>query len=365
MIPFFDLKKQYISLKYEIDNAIQNTLNSGLFILGNQLKEFEKEFSFYLNKKFCIGVGNGTDAIELALRALEIQEGDEIITVPNTAIPTITAILEAGAKPVFIDIGEDYLINPNKIEQAITEKTKAILPVHLYGQSCDMDKIIKIAEDNNLKIIEDCAQAHNSIYKNSKVPIGDIGCFSFYPTKNLGAFGDAGAIVTNNENIAKKLKLLRNYGQENKYSALLKGRNSRLDEIQASILRIKLKYLKYFTEKRRQIAEKYNQQLKNFIKTPIENPWNKSCYHLYIIRTNKRNELKDYLTTQQIGTEIHYPIPLHLQEAYKFLNYQKGDFPISEKFSQEILSLPIYPELKDEEINEIIKKIKLFHEEIV
>ena len=357
MIPFGDLKRNYFSIKEEIDSSVFKTLNSGWFILGEEGKSFEGEFSEYCGKKYGIGVGNGTDAISLSLKAYGIKPGDEVITVPNTAIPTISAIIAVNAKPVFVDIKEDFLINPEKIEQVITEKTKAILPVHLYGQSCDMDPIIKIAEKHNLKIIEDCAQAHGAEYKGKKVPISETGCFSFYPSKNLGAYGDAGMIVTDSEEIQKKLIMLRNYGQIDRYHAELNGYNSRLNEIQAAILRVKLKHLDEDNKKRRKTASFYNSLIKDKVKTPIENPDCKHVYHLYVIKHSQRDSLIEQLKQKEIFTGIHYPIPLHLQKAYQFLGYKEGDFPNTEKLSKEILSLPIFPELKQEEIQEVAKAI--------
>jgi dTDP-4-amino-4,6-dideoxygalactose transaminase len=359
MILFGDLKKQYLGIKREVDVAVNRVLESGWFILGAEQENFEKEFSEYCNKKYAIGVGNGTDALFLALKALNIGEGDEVISVANTAIPTISAIIATGAKPVLIDIGEDYLIDVFKIERAINAKTKAIIPVHLYGQACDMDSILKIAERNNLYVIEDCAQAHGAEYKGKKVPIGDIGCFSFYPSKNLGAFGDAGMILTDNDELKNKLKLLHNYGQSGTYISEINGYNSRLDEIQAAILRVKLKHLDEWNDKRRKIAEIYNEQLQGVTK-PKKNEWNNHVFHLYAIRTKKREQLIKHLKENGIGAKIHYPAPIHLQPAFKNLGYKEGDFPETERVAKEILSLPMFPELENNEISEIIKCINDF-----
>jgi len=363
MIPFLDLKREYFSIKFEINEAIKKVLEKGYFILGDELREFENEYARYCNNKFCVGVGNGTDALVLALKSIGIKDNDEVITVPNTAIPTVCAIRSVNAIPVFVDIGNDHLININKIKEKITEKTKAIIPVHLYGQSCDMDSILEIAENNNLKVIEDCAQAHGSEYKNKKVPIGDLGCFSFYPTKNLGAYGDAGAIVSNNQEIYEKMKLLRHYGQKDKYNSVIQGHNTRLDEIQATILRVKLKYLDKNITRRKEIARLYNEYLKEFVKTPLENSWNKHCYHLYVIRTKYRDALRNHLSNNKIGNDIHYPIPLHLQKSNQDLGLQEENFPITEKYSKEILSLPIYPGLRDDEIKEISEAIIRFRKQ--
>lgn len=361
-IPFGDLKRQYLSLKKEIDNTISCVLEKGWFILGQEVEKFEQEFADYCGKRYGIGVGNGTDAVFLTLLALNIKEGDEVITVANTAIPCISAIVASKARPVFVDVGEDYLIDVNKIEEKITNRTRAIMPVHLYGQVCDMHKILEIAEKHNIPTVEDCCQAHGAEYKGKKCPIGDIGAFSFYPSKNLGCFGDGGMILTNNKELAEKLKMIRNYGQSDKYNAKIHGHNSRLDEMQAAILRIKLSYLDKWNEKRRNIASYYNSKLKNdkIFDIPLEKEDRKHIYHLYVVRTDKRNELRDYLKENNIGTDIHYPIPLHLQEAYKYLGYKEGELPNTEKYSKEILSLPIFPELTDEEIERVFETIIKF-----
>lgn len=357
MIPLADLKRNYLEINEEIDLSIKEVLEKGWFILGGQGELFEKEFAEYCGKQFGVGVNSGTDALELALKSLNIKQGDEVLTAVNTAIPTAMAIIGAGATPVFVDIKEDYLIDVTKIEEKITEKTKAIIPVHLYGQSCDMDKIFEISGKNNIPVIEDCCQAHGAEYKGKKVPIGNVGCFSFYPSKNLGAFGEAGMIVTNNKEVSDKLKLLRNYGQSTKYHADIIGKNSRLDEIQASILRTKLKHLDKGNEKRKELAELYNSKLKEITITPKENENNKHIYHLYVIRVKDRDLFAEELKKRDIGIGIHYPIPLHLQKAFQYLNYKQGDFPIAEKLSKEILSLPMFPELKQEEVEKVCDEI--------
>ncbi len=360
MIPFGDLKRQYFSLEKEIDKAVKKVNSRGWFILGEEGREFEKEFSEYCGEKYGIGVASGTDALIIVLKALGIWEGDEVITVPNTAIPTVSAIVSSGAKPVFVDIREDYLIDPGKIEKSITKKTKAIMPVHLYGQACDMEHILEIAGSYGLAVIEDCCQAHGTEYKKKKVPIGEIGCFSFYPSKNLGANGDGGMIITSDDKLEEKLRMLRDYGQKEKFKTEIHGMNSRLDEIQASILRIKLPYLDKWNKKRRKIAFFYNSELKNLVKIPDEYKRNNHIYHLYVIRTDKRDNLQKFLKEKEIGTAIHYPIPLHLQPAYSFLGYKEGDFPNAEKYAKEILSLPCFPELKNKEMGEIATSIKEF-----
>ena len=357
----FDLTRQYNSLKEEIDGAIQDVLNSGFFILGEKLEKFELEFRNYIGSKYGFGVASGTDALHLALVAVGIKKGDEVITVSNTAVPTICAIVASGAIPVFVDADESYNIDVNKIEEKITERTKVILPVHLYGQSCDMEKIMETARRYNLKVIEDCAQAHGEEYNGKKVgTIGDVGCFSFYPTKNLGAYGDGGFIVTNDLGIAEKIRLLRNYGETSKYENKIHGINSRLDEMQAAVLSIKLKYLEQWNEKRRNIARIYDELLKS-AETPKKNQYSNHVYHQYVIRAKDRERLREFLKGNGVGTMIHYPKPAHLQEAYEYLGYRRGDLPNTERYSQEVLSLPMYPELTEEEARYIAEKINQFY----
>ena len=368
MIPFVDLKVQYDSIKDEIDEAIQKVLNNTSFIMGEELKKFEEEFARFCNVKYAIGVANGSDALILALRACEIGEGDEVITVPHTFIATTEAISNVGGKVVFVDIDpKTYTIDIAKIEEKINERTKAIIPVHLYGQPADMDPIMKLAKKYNLKVIEDAAQAHGAEYKGKKVgSIGDVACFSFYPGKNLGAYGDAGMVVTNNEEIAEKVKLLRNHGRiTKKYEHDIEGYSSRLDNLQAAILRVKLRHLNKWNESRRENAKKYNKLLNNIggITTPYEANYAKHVYHLYVIGVEKegRDKLREELKSKGIATGIHYPIPLHLQPAYNYLGYKRGDFPITEKASQEIISLPMFAELSDEQIEEIVKIIRNYY----
>ena len=363
MIPLVDLKAQYNSIKTEIDNAIQGVLDSTSFIMGEELKRFEEEFTLFCNTKYAIGVANGSDALILALRACGINKGDEVITVPNTFIATTEAITHVGGKIIFVDINpKTYTIDVSKIEEKISNKTRAIIPVHLYGQPADMDPILKIAKKYDLKLIEDAAQAHGAEYKGEKVgSIGDIGCFSFYPGKNLGAYGDAGMVVTNNKEIAEKIKLLRNHGRiTKKYEHEIEGYSSRLDNLQAAILRVKLRHLNKWNNMRRENAKKYNELLSNIdgIITPYEADYAKHVYHLYVIRTENQDKLREELKSEGIATGIHYPIPLHLQPAYNYLGYKRGDFPVTEKASQEILSLPMYAELGDEQIEEIVELIK-------
>ena len=359
-VPFGDLSRQYKKYKKEFDRIVSGVFEKGSFILGENLKSFEKDFSKYLEANHAIGVANGTDALFLALKAVGIGSGDEVITVSNTAVPTISAIDAAGAKPVFVDIEEStFNIDPSKIESAITSKTKAIIPVHLYGNPCNMEKIASIAARHKLKIIEDCAQAHGAEYKGKKVgTFGDFGAFSFYPSKNLGANGDGGMVVTNSSQLAEKMRLLRNYGFADRYNSILRGYNSRLDEIQAALLDFKLARLDEWNKRRRQIADRYMCEL---AKLPIIIPsvfsGHKHVFHLFVARVIQRQKFLEFMSASGVNIIIHYPIPIHLQPAYEFLNYKRGDFPVTEKVSEEILSLPIYPELEEKEISYIIAKI--------
>jgi len=361
-IPLVDLKIQYEMIKEEVNEAIKRVLESTQFILGEEVAKFEEDFARFCGTKYCVGVNSGTDAIYLALRALNIGEGDEVITVSHTFIGTVEPIGMVGAKPVFVDIDPDtYIIDVQKIEKVITEKTKVIIPVHLYGQPADMQLIMEIAKKYNLKIVEDCAQAHGAEYGGKKVgTIGDIGCFSFFPGKNLGAYGDGGAVVTNNEEIFKKVKMLRNHGRLKKYEHEFEGVNSRLDNLQAAILRVKLKYLDKWTKRRIEKAKVYDELLKDTDKIVIPKilPGAKHVYHLYVIRIKERDKIQQKLKEKGIATGIHYPIPLHLQPAYKHLGYKTGDFPVTEKICKEILSLPIFPELQREQQEYIVENLR-------
>lgn len=353
MIPFNNFKLHYQENKQAIDSAINRVLKSGWYVLGNEVKNFEKEFSNYLNIKYCVGVASGTEAITLSLMANNIKEGDEVITTSVTAFPTITGIEQAGAKPVVVDIREsDGLIDCKKIEERITSKTKAILPVHLYGQSCDMDVIINIAEKYNLVVIEDCAQAAGAIYKTKKCgTIGHCGTFSFYPTKNLGAYGDAGAITTNDKIVYAKLISLRNYGQTERYHHDYRGINSRLDELQAAVLRSKLPFLDLWNTKRTQIANYYKEHLKG-VEFIEENAYGKSAHHLFVIKVPFRDELLNYLKENNIESLLHYPIPIHKQKA--FLSQKNECLKVAENLTNKIISLPIYPELSQEDMKKIV-----------
>ena len=364
MIPLVDLKVQYYSIKEEIDKAIQNVIFNTSFIMGQELTEFEQEFAQFCNTKYAIGVANGSDALFLALKACDIKEGDEVITTPHTFIATTEAISQVGGKVVFVDINPiTYTIDVEKIEDKINKNTKAIIPVHLYGQTADMDLLLKLAREYNLKIIEDAAQAHGAEYKGKRAgSIGDIGCFSFYPGKNLGAYGDAGMVTTNNKELANKVKLLRNHGRiEKKYKHSIEGYSSRMDNLQAAVLRVKLKYLEIWNDKRRENAQKYNELMQDVhgITVPFEADYAKHVYHLYVIKVNReRDKLIEALKRNGIASGVHYPIPLHMQPAYSGLGYREGDFPFTEKASESIISLPLYPELTGDQINNIVKTIK-------
>jgi len=347
----------------ELKEATNRVIDSNWYILGKEVEKFESEFANYLGIKYCIGVGNGLEALHIILRAYGIGEGDEVIIPSNTYIATALAVSYAGAVPIMVEPNEQtYNINPDLIEEKITKKTKAIIPVHLYGQACDMDPINGVAWRYNLKVIEDAAQAHGATYKGKKCgALGDAAGFSFYPTKNLGALGDAGAITTNDKELAEKIRALRNYGSEKHYYNKYMGFNSRLDEIQSAILRVKLKYLEEFNRERKIIAQLYFKGLQDAnIILPYVPEWAEPVWHQFVIRSKKRDELQEYLKSKGIGTLIHYPLPIHLQEAYKHLVYKKGDFPIAEKIANEVLSLPIWVGLKKEEIKMIYKVIKNF-----
>ena len=359
MIYFVNLKAQYKSIKYEIDAAIQSVVNDCAFIQGKYCQEFEKNFAEACGKPFMMGCSNGTAALELALRAYGIGAGDEVIVPSHTFIATSEVISLLGARPVFAEINEaTFTIDPKDIEKRITRKTKAIIPVHIYGQAADMDPIFAIAQKYNLVVIEDCAQAHFAEYKGKRVPVGETGCFSFFPGKNLGAYGDAGGVVTSNSAIAKRVSEILNHGREKgeKYKHASIGTNYRMDGLQGAILNVKLKYLPVWTNHRRKVAAMYNEALENhpYIHTPAEATYGRHVYHLYVIRTPRRDEFMKKLKENGVECGIHYPIPLHLQPAYKNLGYKEGDFPITEKACKEMLSLPICGNLSEEEVREVI-----------
>ncbi|RPH48549.1 MAG: DegT/DnrJ/EryC1/StrS family aminotransferase [Desulfobacteraceae bacterium] len=368
-IPFVDLKSQYESIKEEIDGAIAAVLSQTAFVGGAHLKNFEEAFATFCGVKHCIGVGNGTDALFIALKTLGIGQGDEVITVANSFIATSEAITATGAKVAFVDIDpKTYNIDTGKLEdylkKHLSPKLKAIIPVHLYGQPADMDPVLAIAKKYNLKIIEDCAQAHGAIYKGRKIgSIGDMACFSFYPGKNLGAYGDGGAIVTNHDESAMKARMFANHGRIGKYDHEIEGVNSRLDGLQAAILLAKLKHLPAWTERRRENAYLYNKYLAGTgLITPVEIADVKAVYHLYVVRVKKesREKLQSHLNSKGVSTGIHYPIALPNLLAYKYLGHSEKDFPEATKASQEIVSLPMFPELTESQIKYIAEQIKTF-----
>jgi len=365
-IPFLDLKASYLELKSELDEAYHRVMESGWYILGQEAEAFECEFADYCGVKYCIGVGNGLEALHLILRAMDIGPGDEVIVPSNTYIATWLAVTYAGSIPVPVEPDiRTYNIDPNRIVDAITPRTKAILPVHLYGQTADMDPIVEIARRFELKIIEDAAQAHGAKYKSrSAGNLGDAAGFSFYPGKNLGAFGDGGAVTTGDAALAERVRSLRNYGSHKKYFNEIKGFNSRLDELQAAFLRVKLRKLDEWNRRRQKIAESYCGELAGVfdLTLPYVPDWAMPVWHLFVIRTAKREELQQYLTAQGIQTMIHYPVPPHKQVAY--CETASTDLPISEKIHREVLSLPMGPAMQKDEVAATIKVIKNFRENV-
>jgi len=363
-VPFIDLKAQYRQIEDEVLPMVTEAMNNSAFIGGPQVSGFETEFAEFCESKYCIGVGSGTDALRFALMALGIGTEDEVITVSNTFIATTEVISQVGAIPTFVDIhSETYNIDILKIEDAITDKTKAIMPVHLYGQPADMDPVLEIAGKYNLVVIEDACQAHGALYKNKKSgSIGTAGCFSFYPGKNLGAYGEGGAVVTHDERISNKIRMIRDHGQREKYFHEIEGYNGRLDAIQAGILRIKLKRLDNWNQARRKNAAYYNELLSKIpgVNIPADADFATSVYHLYVILVNDREDLQQFLKEKGIATGLHYPLPLHLQKAYEHLEYKKGDFPVTEIAAERLLSLPMYPELTRQQIEYVVESIKEF-----
>jgi dTDP-4-amino-4,6-dideoxygalactose transaminase len=365
-IPLVDLHAQYETIKPEIDAAIQRTIDNTAFILGPEAKKFEEHFAEYCSVKHAIGLDSGTAALHLALLALGVGAGDEVITTTHTFIATSEAIVLTGARPVLVDIDpRTYNIDANKIQAAITPRTKAIIPVHLYGQPAEMDAILEIADAHHIPVIEDAAQAHGSDYRGRRIgSLGTMACFSFYPGKNLGAYGDAGALVTNDDELAHKIRMLRDHGRTTKYEHEVTGFGYRLDGIQGAVLDVKLKYLPEWTDKRRAHADYYTELLANVddsIVTPYEPAHLKAVYHLYVIRTRKRDQLLQYLKEHNIEAGIHYPVPLHVQPVYKNLGYKRGDFPATEQAAQEILSLPIYPELTHAQMERVVETMREFY----
>lgn len=363
MVLFLDLKKQYHSIEQEVTEAIKNVLNDSAFIGGKYVDSFERDFARYQDVNECIGVGNGTDALEIAIEALELPKGSEIIVPANSFIASSEAVTRSGHRVVFCDCNDrNYTISIPSLRSKITSKTKAILAVHLYGHPCDMDEILSIAEEFDLRVIEDCAQSHGAEYKGKRVgAIGDVGAFSFYPGKNLGAYGDGGAIVTNNEHIAKKCRMISNHGRLTKYDHEFEGRNSRLDGIQAAILSIKLKYLDKWTERRIKVADFYLENLKDVgdIVLPRRESWARQVFHLFAIRTEKRNELKRYLARKGIQSSVHYPIALPKLKAYEYLSQNNEDL-VASRIDQQLLSLPIGEHLLPDELEKVVLAINDF-----
>lgn len=356
------LDRQYQMYENEYETTVLRVLKSGWYVLGPEVKAFEEEFAKAMGSTYCIGLNSGLDALIIGLRALDIGEGDEVIVPANTFIATVMAVTENKATPVFVEPDEYYNIDADKIEEKITDKTKAIIAVHLYGQAANMDKIKQITQKHNLYLLEDCAQAHTAMFNGRKIGTwGDIGCFSFYPTKNLGAFGDAGAVITDNKEIEEKIRKIRNYGSGIKYHNELTGVNSRLDEIQAALLRTKLSHLGELIVQRDYYANEYLKRIKNDkLILPKIREGATQVWHLFVVRCKEREKLKRYLEENDIFTQIHYPIPPHLQECYKDLGYKAGDFPLTEKFAKEILSLPLYNGMTDEELAYVIDVVNKF-----
>lgn len=362
-IKFLDVNRLNSAFGSKIKEAIDNVVDSGAFILGPAVANFERNFADYCGVEHAIGVDNGSSALSLSLKAIGVKTGDEVITVANTFNATVAAIVNAGAKPILVDINpKTYNMDPNQVEDKITKNTRVILPVHLYGQPADMDALLEIAKKHNLHLIEDSCQGHGAIFNGKKTgSFGDAAAFSFYPGKNLGAMGDGGMITTNDDRLAKKIRMLGNYGQETKYHHDIIGDNSRLDAIQAAVLDVKLARLDEWNDNRKTIALYYNERFRNLsIKTPEIDPRGKHVFHLYVIRTEHRNELSDFLNKNSVQTGIHYPIPIHLQPAFANLGYKKGDFPVTEEYADKILSLPMDPLMSFLEIQIVVSKVKEF-----
>ena len=356
MIPYVDLKAQYRSIKGEIDAAVMRVLESTQFILGEEVAAFEREFATYCDASESVGVNSGTSALHLALLAAGIEPGDEVITTPLTFVATVAAIRYAGATPVLVDIEPDYFtIDASRIESAITPRTRAILPVHLYGQPADMAPIVEIARRHGLTVIEDAAQAHGSEYHGRRCgSLAEIAAFSFYPAKNLGAYGEGGAITTTRRDVGTSCRILRDWGQEKRYEHRLKGFNYRMDGIQGAVLRVKLRHLENWTERRRQVARWYGEGLDpESVRVPKERPGCRHVYHVYVVQSDDRDALRDALAKQEIQTGIHYPIPVHLQPAHADLGYHVSDFPVAETVAREVLSLPIFPEMTREQVHTV------------
>lgn len=357
-------RMDYGFLKYqqEFEEKAIEVLRSGWYVLGKEVSTFEERFAAYTGAKYCASLANGLEALQIAVRLLGIEAGDEVIVQGNTYIASVMGITMNGATPIFVEPDAYYQIDADKIEACITERTKAVMVVHLYGHVADMDKITAICKKHDLKLIEDCAQSHGALYKGKMTgTFGDIGCFSFYPSKNLGAFGDGGAIITNDEALVKEAKIYRNYGSEKRYYNKVVGMNSRLDELQAGLLNVRLSHMEEITKERQELAQRYRENIKQeLVMLPVEREGTETVWHQYVIRCERRQKLIDYLSQKEIGTIIHYPIPPHLSEAYAYLGHKKGDFPITESYADTVLSIPMYTGMKREEQDYVIEVINEF-----
>jgi len=361
VIPFLDLKAQYEEIKPQVDAAVARVIESAQFVLGPEVAAFEERFAAYCGVRHCVALNSGTSALHLALLAAGVGPGDEVITVSMTFVATTAAILYCGATPVFVDVDPDtWTMDPNLLQAAITPRTKAILPVHLHGLMADMDPIIEVADRAGLIVIEDAAQAHGSEYRGRRAgSIGDIACFSFYPGKNLGAYGEAGAAVTNSSDLARQLALLRDWGQESKYNHVLPGYNFRMDGIQGAVLNVKMAYIESWTEARQTVASHYDRLLARAqFKRPAPPPHCRHVYHVYAVEVEHRDQVQKALSAAGIGTGIHYPVPVHLQKAYGELGYGRGDFPVTEAIANRFLSLPIYAELQPEQVANVVLELE-------
>jgi dTDP-4-amino-4,6-dideoxygalactose transaminase len=355
-IPLIDLRAQHRSLSPHVDAAVARVLESGQFVLGPEVRAFEAEFAAYCGTRHCAGVSSGTSALHLALLACGVGPGDEVVTVPFTFVASVAAIVQAGATPILVDVEPETLtMDPVRLEAAITPRTRAILPVHLHGQTADMDAVQRIADAHRLPVVEDAAQAHGAEHRGRRAgAMGRIGCFSFYPGKNLGAAGEAGAVTTDDDDLAARVRLLRDWGADRKYHHVVEGFNERLDELQAAILRVKLRELERWTEARRRHADRYRELLAGIpVATPVEAPGRRHVYHVFAIRHPERDAIAAHLAAGGIATGIHYPTPVHLQPAYARLGHRPGDFPVAERAAREVLSLPMYPELEDEQLSAV------------
>lgn len=356
------MDKGFYKYQKEFEDKSLEVLRSGWYVLGKEVSSFEEEFAAYTGSRYCVGLASGLDALWIAVKLLGIGPGDEVLVQANTYIATVMGITMNGATPIFVEPDEHFGMDVTKIEDKITDKTKAIMVTHLYGMASKMDEIVRVCKKHNLKLIEDCAQSHGACFNGQMTgTFGDVGCFSFYPSKNLGAFGDAGAVVVNDENLAKEFKIFRNYGSEKRYYNKVVGANSRLDELQAGLLRVRLSHMQELTDEKIKIAERYNKEINNpKIKLPVLADGATCVWHQYVIRCEERDKLIDYLNEKEIGTIIHYPIPPHLAEAYRYLGYKKGDFPITEHLADTVLSIPMYNGMAEEEQRYVIDALNNF-----